>query len=100
MNAEDVDIHMDSFNSNWSCKCKTRTQKFIPCSVSNEYKLILNNHVNDHKNSDVYLEDFDENFDLYHSLKPDFKYYETHQFHTMKEKLKDTFSTSQSVSFP
>ena len=26
MITEDIDIHMDSFNSDWSCKCKTKTQ--------------------------------------------------------------------------
>ena len=42
MNADDEDVHLDEFNSNWSCNtCKTKTQKYIPCSVSNEYKLIL-----------------------------------------------------------
>ena len=90
MEADDVDINMDSFNSNWSCDCKTRTQKYVPSATSNEYKLILNSH--DNKYEDLYLEDFDENFDLYHSLKPDFKYYELHDFHTMKNKVKDSFS--------
>ena len=93
MNTDDENIHIDTFNSNWSCNtCKTTTQKYIPCAVSNEYKLILSNYDNDHKHNDLYMEDFDENFDLYHSLKPDFKYYETHQFHTMKEKVKNPFS--------
>ena len=43
-------------------------------------------------NDETYLEDFDENYDLYHSLKPEFKYYETHEFHLMKEKAKNSFS--------
>ena len=63
--ADDVDIHMLSFNSNWSCDCKTKTQKYVPSPVSNEYKLILNYH---DENAHKYEEDFDENFDLYHSL--------------------------------
>ena len=93
MTADDADIYMDSFNSNWTCNCKTKTQKYVPSPISNEYKLILNSHdENDHKYDDMYLEDFDENFDQYHSLKPDFKYYETHQFHTMTEKVKNSFS--------
>ena len=33
----------------------------------------------------MYLENFDENFDEYDSLKPDFK------FHTMKEKVDNFF---------
>jgi hypothetical protein len=30
--------------------------------------------------------DFDHNFDAHHSLKPNFKYYETHEFHVLKDK--------------
>ena len=91
MLADDVDLHMLTFNSNWKCQCKTKTPKFLPSPVSNEYKLILNRYESNDK-ADLYLEDFDENFDLYHSLKPDFKYYETHDFHTMKDGVKNTFS--------
>ena len=92
MDSDDIDIFMESFNSNWTCGCKSKIRKYIPSPVSNEYKLILNHHNTDDKCNDIYLEDFDENFDLYHSLKPDFKYYETHQFHSMKEKVNNTFS--------
>ena len=83
---------MDSFNSNWTCGCKSKTRKFIPAAVSNDYKLILNYHNTDNKYNEIYLEDFDENFDLYHSLKPGFKYYETHQFYLMKNKVNNPFS--------
>ena len=93
MEAENIDLYMDSFNSNWLCGCKTKTQKYVPSFVSDEYKLILNRHDdNDNKYDDIYHEDFDENFDMYHSLKPDFKYYEIHDFHMMKEKVNDSFS--------
>ena len=92
MQADDVDIDMYAFNSLWSCGCKIKTQKYIPSPVNNDYKLILNNPDKDHKHDDEYLEDFDENFDLYHSLKPEFKYYETHEFHLMKEKANNSFS--------
>ena len=90
--SDDIDIYMDSFNSNWSCGCKSSTRKFIPSAVSNDYKLILNYHNTDKEYNEIYLEDFDENFELYHSLKPDFKYYETHQFHLMKDKVNNPFS--------
>ena len=30
MEVDDADIYMDSFNSNWTCGCKTKTSKFIP----------------------------------------------------------------------
>ena len=93
MEADDIEVNLETFNSNWSCTtCKTNNQKFLPCSVSNEFKLIINNIDNEQNHKDIYLENFDENFDLYHSIKPDFKYYETHQFHVMKEKLKNSFS--------
>ena len=47
----------------------------------------------------TYLEDFDENFDRYHSLKPDFKYYKTEQFHNMKDKIKDSFCLLRDLVF-
>ena len=72
MESDDIDLFMDSFNSNWTCGCKSKTQKYIPSPVSNEYKLILNRHDSASEYNEMYLEDFDENFDLYHSLKPDF----------------------------
>ena len=85
---DDIDIFLDSFNSNWTCNCKSKRHRYMPSPVSNEFKLIINRLDDDKK----FIEDFDENFDNYHTLKPDFKYYETHQFHTMKNKTKDTFS--------
>ena len=85
MDAEDIEITMDSFNSNWKCLCKAKTQKFPPVPTGKEYQLTLNNHHdNDYKYQDIYLEDFDINFNMYHSMKPDFKYYETHEFDAMK----------------
>ena len=82
---EDVDIFLNSFNSNWTCGCKTNIKPFVPSPESAQFKLILTQNVdtNDHNM------DFDENYNAYHSLKPDFKYYETHEFHAMKEKLVD-----------
>ena len=92
MESDDIDIFMETFNSSWTCKCKTNIQNFIPSPVSNEYKLILNHLDTEHDYNEIYLEDFEENFYHYHSLKPNFKYYETHDFHLMKNKVKNTFS--------
>ena len=39
--ADDVDLLMLTFNSNWICQCKSKPRKFLPSPVSNEYKLIL-----------------------------------------------------------
>ena len=90
--ADDVDVYLDMFNSNWNADSpKMKPQRYVPVPTSDEYKLILNNR-NDGDYNEMYGEDFDENFDLYHSLKPDFKYYEVDQFHNMTAKLSDPFS--------
>ena len=90
--ADDVDVYLETFNSNWDTDSpKMKPQRFIPAPVSNEYKLILNNR-NDGNYNENYGEEFDENFDLYHSLKPDFNYYEVDKFISMKARISDSFS--------
>ena len=90
--ADDVDVYLDTFNSNWNVDSpKMKPQRYIPVPTSNEFKLLLNNR-NDGDYNEMYAEDFDENFDLYHSLKPDFKYYESEQFHNMSTQITDPFS--------
>ena len=90
--AGDVDVYLDTFNSNWNKNSPKMTpQRYVPASSFTEYKLLLNNH-NDGDYNEMYGEDFDENFDLYHSLKPDFKYYEVDQFLNMKTRISDPFS--------
>jgi hypothetical protein len=37
-------------------------------------------------------EEFDLQFDTCYSLEPDFKYYDTHDFHSLKDKLVNPFS--------
>ena len=37
-------------------------------------------------------EEFDNQFNSQYSVEPNFDYYETHEFHTLKNKLKDPFS--------
>ena len=66
--ADDIDIFIDSFNSNWTCNCKNKRQRYIPSPVSNDFKLIINRPGDDKQ----YIEDFDDNLDKYHTLKPDF----------------------------
>ena len=89
--SDDVELHLDSFNSNWSGTSLFKPQRYIPSPINNDFKLVLNNQ-DDYKYNEAYMEDFDENFEMYHSLKPDFKYYETEEFVTMKDKMKDSFS--------
>ena len=90
--ADDIDVYLDTFNSNWNQDSpKMKPQRYIPVPISSEYKLILNNR-NDGDYNENYGEDFDEHFDLYHSLKPDFKYYEVDEFVNMKDRISDSFS--------
>ena len=89
--SEDVELHLDTFNSNWSGSSLFKPQRYIPSPTNNEFKLILNRQ-DDYKYNEAYLEDFDENFETYHSLKPDFKYYETEEFINMKDQFIDSFS--------
>ena len=89
--ADDIEIHLDTFNSNWTCGCKSRIQPFTISNDNSEFKLVLTQK----NESDSYMDydmNFDNNFDTYHSLKPDFKYYETHEFHTMKDQKTNSFS--------
>ena len=87
--ADEIEIHLDSFNSNWECGCKTHIQPHVTYDNSG-YKLTLSQQ-DDSKDTDIEA-DFDHNFDTYHSLKPDFKYYETHEFHILKEHKLNSFS--------
>ena len=35
---------------------------------------------------------FNDNYNAFHTLKPNFKYYETHEFHSIKETHDNSFS--------
>ena len=89
--SDDIDLHLDTFNSNWTGTSLFKPQRYIPSPTSDEFRLILNRS-DDFKYNDAYCEEFDENYETYHSLKPDFKYYETHEFITMKNKMTNSFS--------
>ena len=82
---DDIEIYLDSFNSNWTCGCKIDIKPFIN-SEDSQSKLTLTQYTdsNDH---DM---DFEENFNAYHSIKPNFNYYETHDFHVMNNKTNDS----------
>jgi len=84
-NVEDEFLEIASFNSNWTCNCKHRS--ITPCNDNSTYKLVLDKFKNSEK-----IDEFDEQFDTYHTLKPNFKYYETHEFHMLKDKVKNPFS--------
>ena len=81
-NLEDADIHQNAFNSNWTCKCKLKPTANID---PNSLKLVLD-FEDLEKNFSNPNSEFDEQFDSYHSLKPKFNYYSTHEFHTLTKK--------------
>jgi hypothetical protein len=59
----------------------------VPSTDRDLYKLILSN-----RDPDDEVDDFDYNFDTHHSLKPNFDYFETHDFHVLKDKTSSSFS--------
>jgi hypothetical protein len=87
--ADDEDIVLDSFNSNWTCACKSHIKPFVNSADSSKFKLVLSPENSESDKHDI---DFDANYDAYHSLRPDFKYYETHEFHSLKDRMDDNFS--------
>ena len=52
--ADDVELHLDAFNSNWSGTSLFKPQRYIPSPNNNEFKLILNRH-DDYKYKEAYL---------------------------------------------
>ena len=66
---DDIEIYLDSFNSNWTCGCKIDIKPFIN-SEDSQFKLTLT-HYTDSNDHDM---DFEENFNAYHSIKPNCNY--------------------------
>ena len=87
--ADDIELYLDSFNSNWTCGCKIDIKPIINSSEISRYKLIIS-QIDEPNSHDT---DFDENFNAFHTLRYNFKYYETRDFHVMKDKISySTFS--------
>ena len=90
---EDDEIQLNSFNSNWSCKCKDSNPKKPSDESLHQQKLVIN-----YKNetSDTFFrtpeDEFDFHFDNSYALEPNFRYYDTHEFHILKDKLTNPFS--------
>ena len=63
--ADDAEVYLDSFNSNWTCNCKSRKPVKVDCS---DYKLILTQK--DPDDANFYSPDgnFDEQYEICHSL--------------------------------
>ena len=89
---EDEEIYLSSFNSNWSCNCGN--QPPAPSFIKDKYNLKCLFHQEDNDKNDTFSsnDEFDEQFNRYHTLNPDFKYYETHDFHSLKDRVKNPFS--------
>ena len=88
---EDDEIYLSSFNSNWSCNCgKLRPAPL--CKDKYNLKTLFSLFDDTEDESSSQNNEFDEQFNMHHTLKPDFNYYETHDFHTLKDRVKNPFS--------
>ena len=90
---EDDEMLLNSFNSNWSCNCKKTSPRKITDEIVHQQKLVLN-YKND--TSDSFFrspeDEFGFQFDSFYALEPNFRYYDTHEFHVLKDKLTNPFS--------
>lgn len=77
MDIENDELLMFGFNSNLKCSCPKRNINSIP----NNLKLLFTSH------SDQDFRNSANINDNYVDLKPDFKYYEGHDFHKMIDKI-------------
>ena len=90
---EDEEIYLSSFNSNWTCNCGNQ-RPALSCTKDgyNLKSLFHQSDDSDRNNMFSHGDEFDEQFDLHHTLKPDFNYYETHDFHSLKDRVINPFS--------
>ena len=88
-NVDEDEIHLNTFNSN--CKYNSKYRPAQDLKSYNQQKLVINYR----SQTDSFQspgDEFDDIYNRYHGLEPNFKYYDNHQFHTMKEKLTNPFS--------
>ena len=87
---DDDEIHLDAFNSN--CKYHSKLKIAEVRKAYQQQKLVINYR----SQTDSYFQspgdEFDNFFNEFQGLEPDFKYYDNQQFHKMKEKLTNPFS--------
>ena len=90
---EDDEVLLNSFNSNWNCNCKEKTPEKLTDETIHQKKLVLNYKSDTNDSFFRSPEDeFDFQFDNFYALEPNFRYYDTHEFHILKEKLHNPFS--------
>ena len=87
---DDDDIHLNAFNSN--CKYNPKRKTSNDLKEYQQQKLVINFRSETDSLFQSPGEEFDDLFNEFHGLEPDFKYYDNAQFHTMKEKLTNPFS--------
>ena len=89
---DNEEILLSTFNSNCDCKCKSKPVKNRSAEDVAQKKLVLSYKNDTDANFTTPGEEFDFQFDSCYSLEPDFKYYDTHEFHSLKDKLVNPFS--------
>ena len=85
---DEDEIHLNSFNSNWKHFGKRNTD----LKTYNQQKLVINYRSQTDSFFQSPGDEFNDFFNEYHGLEPDFKYYDNHKFHSMSEKLTNPFS--------
>ena len=82
-NVDDDELTKSCFNSNYNCQCGIKKVNY---TSNNDYKLLLNisTHKDNWENHDPEIDGF---FNQFVDLKPNFKYYDVHDFHQIKNKL-------------
>ena len=85
---DEDEIHLNSFNSNWKYFGKRNND----LKTYNQQKLVINYRSQTDSFFQSPGDEFDDLFNEYHGLEPDFKYYDNHKFHSMSEKLTNPFS--------
>ena len=89
---ENDEIQMNSFNSNWDCNCKNKKAILLNDETVHQMKLVLNYKNDTESFFRSPADEFDFQFESFYALEPKFQYYDTHDFHKLKNKLKNPFS--------
>ena len=89
-NVDEDEIHCIAFNSN--CKYNPKRNADHDAKTHHQQKLVINYRSQTDSLFKSPGDEFDDLFNEFHGLEPDFKYYDNQQFHRMKEKLSNPFS--------
>ena len=89
---EDDELTKYCFNPNCKCKCG---HKKVNYNCNEKYKLLLNISSNK-ENWENHDADIDRFYNQYVDLKPNFKYYNVHEFHQLNPNFECSFSVIHS----